>query len=53
MNTKAGNATVAELVNDKLASIGEKIGVTKFERIDAPYVLLIFMALTVLVYWWD
>jgi elongation factor Ts len=33
-----GNATVAELVNDKLASIGEKIGVTKFERIDAPYV---------------
>lgn len=36
--TKAGNATVQELVNDKLASIGEKIGVTKFERIDAPYV---------------
>ncbi len=36
--TKAGNSTVAELVNDKLASIGEKIGVTKFERIDAPYV---------------
>jgi len=38
MNTKAGAATVAELVNDKLASIGEKIGVTKFERVDAPYV---------------
>src|SRR5687768_3060647 len=38
MNTKAGNTTVAELVNDKLAAIGEKIGVTKFERIDAPYV---------------
>ena len=38
MNAKAGNSTVAELVNDKLASIGEKIGVTKFERIDAPYV---------------
>ena len=38
MNTKAGNSTVAELVNDKLASIGEKIGVTKFERIDAEYV---------------
>lgn len=36
--SKAGNATVAELVNDKLASIGEKIGVTKFERIDAEYV---------------
>lgn len=38
MNAKAGNSTVAELVNDKLAAIGEKIGVTKFERIDAPYV---------------
>jgi elongation factor Ts len=38
LNTKVGNATVSELVNDKLASIGEKIGVTKFERIDAPYV---------------
>lgn len=38
LNTKAGDATVAELVNDKLASIGEKIGVTKFERIDASYV---------------
>ena len=30
--------TVADLINDKLASIGEKIGVTKFQRIDAPYV---------------
>ena len=29
---------VSDLVNDKLASIGEKIGVTKFERVDAPYV---------------
>lgn len=38
MATKAGNSTVAELVNDKLAAIGEKIGVTKFERIDAEYV---------------
>jgi elongation factor Ts len=35
---KAGNTTVAERVNEKLASIGEKIGVTKFERIDAEYV---------------
>jgi elongation factor Ts len=38
MNVKAGSGTVAELVNDKLASIGEKIGVTKFQRVDAPYV---------------
>jgi elongation factor Ts len=38
MSTRVGNATVTELVNDKLASIGEKIGVTKFERIDAAYV---------------
>jgi elongation factor Ts len=36
--SKAGNATVAELVNDKLAAIGEKIGVTKFERVDADHV---------------
>ncbi len=38
LTTKAGNSTVAELVNDKLAAIGEKIGVTKFERIDSPFV---------------
>ena len=38
MNVKVGSATVTELVNDKLAAIGEKIGVTKFERVDAPYV---------------
>jgi elongation factor Ts len=38
LNSKAGTSTVAELVNDKLAAIGEKIGVTKFQRIDAPYV---------------
>ncbi len=31
-------AKVAELINDKLASIGEKIGISKFERIDAEYV---------------
>lgn len=31
-------AKIADLVNDKLASIGEKIGITKFERVDAPYV---------------
>lgn len=29
---------VAELINDKLASIGEKIGISKFERVDAPFV---------------
>jgi elongation factor Ts len=31
-------AKIADLVNDKLASIGEKIGISKFERIDAAYV---------------
>jgi elongation factor Ts len=31
-------AKVSDLVNDKLASIGEKIGITKFQRVDAPYV---------------
>lgn len=29
---------VADMVNDKLASIGEKIGISKFERIDADFV---------------
>ena len=37
-NTKINGVTVADMVNDKLASIGEKIGITKFERVDAPYV---------------
>lgn len=38
MEVKIGALTVAALVDEKLATIGEKIGVTKFERIDAPYV---------------
>ena len=29
---------IADLINDKLASIGEKIGISKFERVDAEYV---------------
>jgi elongation factor Ts len=31
-------AKVSDLINDKLASIGEKIGVARFERLEAPYV---------------
>jgi elongation factor Ts len=31
-------AKVSDMINDKLASIGEKIGVSRFERIDAPHV---------------
>ena len=31
-------AKVADLINDKLAAIGEKIAVSRFERIDAEYV---------------
>src|SRR5687767_13153195 len=37
-NVTINGAKIADLVNDKLASIGEKIGITKFERIDAEYV---------------
>jgi elongation factor Ts len=37
-NTTVNGSKVSDLVNDKLASIGEKIGITKFERVDAPYV---------------
>ncbi len=39
LNTKEINgAKIADLINDKLASIGEKIAVSKFERVDAAYV---------------
>ena len=37
-NVTINGAKVADLVNDKLASIGEKIGLSKFERIDAEFV---------------
>lgn len=37
-STKINGSTVVELINDKLAAIGEKIAVSKFERVDAPYV---------------
>ncbi len=37
-NVIINGVKVADLVNDKLASIGEKIGITKLERVDAPYV---------------
>ena len=33
-----GNEKVSDLVNDKLAAIGEKIGITRFERVNADYV---------------
>ena len=35
---KVGNETVADMINDKLAAIGEKIELTRFERVEAPYV---------------
>ena len=31
-------AKVSDMINDKLASIGEKIGIARFERVEAPYV---------------
>jgi elongation factor Ts len=31
-------AKVADLINDKLAAIGEKIGITRLERVEASYV---------------
>ena len=33
-----GGKKVADLINDKLAAIGEKIEISKFERVEAPYV---------------
>ena len=39
LNEVTVNGTkVSDMINDKLASIGEKIGVAKFERVDAAYV---------------
>jgi elongation factor Ts len=37
-NVTINGATVSDMINDKLAAIGEKIAVTKFERVDAAYV---------------
>ena len=37
-NSTANGSRVSDLVNDKLASIGEKIGITRLERVEAPYV---------------
>lgn len=37
-NTVVNGVKISDLVNDKLASIGEKIGIIKFERVDAEYV---------------
>lgn len=37
-NAEVNGAKISDLVHDKLASIGEKIGITKLERIDADYV---------------
>lgn len=37
-NVSVGSAKVSDLVNDKLAAIGEKIAITKFERVEAAYV---------------
>jgi elongation factor Ts len=36
--TPVNGVKVADLLNDKLAAIGEKIGLTKFVRVEAPYV---------------
>jgi len=37
-DTVVNGAKISDLINDKLASIGEKIGITKYVRVEAPYV---------------
>ncbi len=37
-NVEINGAKVSDMINDKLAAIGEKIEIQKFERVDAPYV---------------
>jgi elongation factor Ts len=38
LEVSIGSEKVSDMINDKLASIGEKIGITRFERVNAPYV---------------
>ena len=38
LEVSIGNEKVVDMINDKLASIGEKIGITRFERVNAEYV---------------
>jgi elongation factor Ts len=38
LETEIGGVKISDLINDKLASVGEKIGISKFERIDAEFV---------------
>ncbi len=35
---KIGNETIADKLNEQVAKIGEKISVSRFERVEAPYV---------------
>ncbi len=37
-SVKIGDKTIADNVNEQVAKIGEKISVSKFEKIEAPYV---------------
>lgn len=36
--TKIGNETISDKLNEQVAKIGEKISVSKFEKIEAPFV---------------
>jgi len=37
-NLEINGAKVSDMINDKLAAIGEKIEISKFERVEAPFV---------------
>ncbi len=37
-SVEINGAKVSDMINDKLASIGEKIEISKFERVEAPFV---------------
>ncbi|MDI9358545.1 MAG: translation elongation factor Ts [Phycisphaerales bacterium] len=38
LQLKIGGATVQDLINDKLTAIGERISVSKYERLESPFV---------------
>lgn len=37
-NVEINGAKISDMINDKLASIGEKIAISRFERVEAPFV---------------
>jgi elongation factor Ts len=48
-----GGATIADKVNDQVAKIGEKISVSRFERVESEGVAAYIHGANRWVFWWD